>query len=105
MRKVRDYDAELKTLEQRARSLRQRKVQQLGELVIASGADQLVPEVLAGALIAAVTADAAAKEAWQIKGRSFFRRARDAGHGRADDQGSAAPVDGRAQPPAGEGRA
>jgi len=37
MRKPRDYDAELKALEDKARELKTRKVQQLGELVIATG--------------------------------------------------------------------
>ncbi|MFE3839639.1 conjugal transfer protein TraD, partial [Pseudogemmobacter sonorensis] len=41
MRKPRDYDAELKALEDKARELKARKVQQLGELVIATGADSL----------------------------------------------------------------
>ena len=39
MRKPRDFDAELKALGDEARDLRNRKVQQLGELVIATGAD------------------------------------------------------------------
>ena len=38
MRKPRDYDAELKALEDKAKELKTRKVQQLGELVIATGA-------------------------------------------------------------------
>ena len=41
MRKPRDYDAELKALSERAAELKSRKVQQLGELVIATGADAL----------------------------------------------------------------
>ena len=41
MRKPRDYDAELKALEDKAKELKTRKVQQLGELVIATGADAL----------------------------------------------------------------
>ena len=48
MRKPRDFDAELKALEDRARELKSRKVQQLGELVIATGADALSAEELAG---------------------------------------------------------
>ena len=39
MRKPRDFDAELKALGDKARDLKNRKVQQLGELVIATGAD------------------------------------------------------------------
>ena len=51
MRKPRDFDAELKALEGKARDLRSRKVQQLGELVISTGADALSAEKLAGALL------------------------------------------------------
>jgi len=39
MRKPRDFDAELKALGDKARDLKSRKVQQLGELVIATGAE------------------------------------------------------------------
>ena len=46
-----DFDAELKALEDKARGLKSRKVQQLGELVIATGADTLNTNELAGALI------------------------------------------------------
>ncbi|RVB45120.1 conjugal transfer protein TraD, partial [Mesorhizobium sp. M7A.F.Ca.CA.004.05.1.1] len=64
MRKPRDYDAELKALEDKARELRTRKVQQLGELVIATGADQLSTDELAGALVAiAETKETAKREA------------------------------------------
>jgi len=64
MRIPRDFDAELKALEDKARELKTRKVQQLGELVIATGADALAPEELAGALIVlAETTDAAKREA------------------------------------------
>ncbi len=41
MRKTRDFDSELKALEEKARDLRARKVQPLGELVISTGADAL----------------------------------------------------------------
>jgi len=51
MRKPRDFDAELKVLEDKARDLKARKVQQLGELVISTGADALTADGLAGALI------------------------------------------------------
>jgi hypothetical protein len=54
MRKPRDFDADLKALEARANQLKTRKQQQLGELVIATGADALPIEELAGALLAAV---------------------------------------------------
>ncbi|TPI55794.1 conjugal transfer protein TraD [Mesorhizobium sp. B3-1-3] len=73
MRKPRDFDAELKALEDKARELKTRKVQQLGELVIATGADQITTEELAGALIAiAETKDAAKREAWAKRGAMFF---------------------------------
>src|SRR6478672_9557340 len=51
MRKPRDFDAELKALSDKARDLKSRKVQQLGELVIATGADSLNVDELAGPLI------------------------------------------------------
>ena len=43
MRKVRDYDAELRALNDKAKALKARKVQQLGELVTSTGADALDP--------------------------------------------------------------
>src|SRR3546814_1546827 len=64
MRKVRDYDAELRALNDKAKALKARKVQQLGELVTSTGADALDLDTLAGALLAAVeAADANEKEA------------------------------------------
>ena len=75
MRKVRDYDAELKALTDRARGLKAKKVQQLGDLVAATGADSLDSETLAGALLAAIAStDEAQKEAWQKSGAAFFQR-------------------------------
>jgi hypothetical protein len=74
MRKPRDFDAELKALEDKARELKTRKVQQLGELVIATGADVLTADELAGALIVLVeTKDAAKRESWSKRGAAFFR--------------------------------
>lgn len=73
MRKPRDYDAELKALSDKARQLRDRKVMQLGELVIAAGADTLAIDVLAGALlIATEVKDAATVEGWRARGAAFF---------------------------------
>ncbi|TPI17900.1 conjugal transfer protein TraD [Mesorhizobium sp. B4-1-1] len=73
MRKPRDFDAELKALEDKAKELKTRKVQQLGDLVIATGADQLSTDELAGALVAiAETKDAAKREAWAKRGVMFF---------------------------------
>ena len=50
MRKPRDFDAELKALNEKAAMLKSRKVQQFGELVIATGADSLSIDELTGAL-------------------------------------------------------
>jgi hypothetical protein len=74
MRKPRDFDAELKALEDKARGLKTRKVQQLGELVIATGADGLNVDELAGALIVLTeTKDAGKREAWARRGAAFFQ--------------------------------
>jgi hypothetical protein len=73
MRKPRDFDAELKALGDKARDLKNRKVQQLGELVIATGADTLTPDELAGALIVlAETKEAGKREAWARRGARSF---------------------------------
>lgn len=75
MRKVRDYDAELKTLNDKARALKAKKVEQFGQLVTVTGADTLDLNVLAGALLAAVeTPEAEIKEAWRAKGAAFFQQ-------------------------------
>ena len=74
MRKPRNFDAELKALGDKARDLKSRKVQQLGELVIATGADNLSADELAGALIElAETKDAGKREAWAKRGAAFFQ--------------------------------
>lgn len=93
MRKPRDFDAELKALGDKARQLRERKVHQLGDLVIATGADNLTIEQLAGLLLAGVESkDASAKESWRKRGAAFFQRERaDAANGnRSDNNGAAA---------------
>ncbi|NIJ18316.1 conjugal transfer protein TraD [Sphingobium vermicomposti] len=90
MRKTRDYDAELKALGDKAKALKSRKVQQLGELVTATGADALDLDVLAGALLH-VVAEAQVegnREAWRSDGAGFFqRRGRKAGRSAATDSG------------------
>ena len=48
MRVRRDFDAELRSLEDKARDLRHRKVPQLGELVISTGADAVGADELTG---------------------------------------------------------
>lgn len=79
MRKPRDIDAELKSLAERQRSLKARKVTQFGELVLATGADALDPETLAGVLLDAVErarGSAETREGWRLRGANFFRRER-----------------------------
>lgn len=90
MRKQRDFDSELKALTDKAKLLKSRKVLQLGELVIATGADALDPETLIGALLAVVkTKDAKEREAWRVSGAAFFQR-----QSRAADRGTAANTGG-----------
>ena len=98
MRKPRDYDAELKALGDRAKLLKERKVRQLGELVIAAGADGLDADLLAGALLQAVeTKDAAVKEGWRRRGAGWFlRKARGAAEGSRRDPGGELPLFGNA---------
>ena len=73
MRKPRDFNAELVAVNDRAKSLKERKVRQLGELVAATGADALDAETLAGGLLAMMEAvDAARKESWRKRGQAFF---------------------------------
>jgi hypothetical protein len=74
MRRVRNYDAELKALDAKARVLKAKKIEQLGQLVTACGADVLDTETLAGVLIAAVRADAETREAWRAKGSAYFQQ-------------------------------
>jgi DNA-binding protein H-NS len=104
MRKPRDYDAELKALDERARELRTRRLAQFGELVIATGADALDVEMLAGALLAAAESkDNAAKEAWRRRGAAFFQRSvRGAAGGAGDGARGGAPAQGRTLPPGAE---
>lgn len=86
MRKPRDFDSELQALTEKARQLKSRKVLQLGELIIATGADTLDPETLTGALLgAAKTKDTKEREAWRASGAAFFQR-----QSRAADRGTPA---------------
>lgn len=74
MRKPRDYEAELKALNERAKLLKERKVRQLGELVIAAGADALDADTLAGVLLQAVeTKDQAVTEGCRRRGVEWFQ--------------------------------
>ncbi|KAA9010829.1 conjugal transfer protein TraD [Sphingobium limneticum] len=74
MRKTRDYDAELRALGEKAKALKAKKVEQLGQLVTSTGADALDLDILAGILITAVeSSNAEEKEAWRAKGSAFFQ--------------------------------
>lgn len=96
MRKVRDYDAELRALGDKARALKAKRVEQLGQLVAATGADALDAETLAGVLLDAIgSKDADAKEAWRAKGAALFqRRGRKPVPSEVEGGGGAAAIDG-----------
>ena len=91
MRKPRDFESELKALADTAKALKDRRVRQLGELVMATGADTLDADLIAGALLDAV----AMKEGWRTNGAAFFRgRARKPAPRSARDAGGASPREG-----------
>lgn len=92
MRKPRDFDSELSALNEKAKQLRARKVDQLGELVIACGADALPIEQLAGALLAAIEADTKPREGWRQRGAAFFRKG--GGDAGGDDRHAREPATG-----------
>jgi hypothetical protein len=101
MRKPRDFDAELRALDERAKQLRERRLAQFGELVIATGADGLDVEMLAGALLAAAESkDNATKEAWRRRGAAFFQRSArgTAAGGTGDGARGGAPAQGGTLP-------
>jgi hypothetical protein len=90
MRKPRDIDAELRALADRAKTLKGRRISQLGELVAATGADALDLETLAGALLAAVgEKSSGVRDDWRRRGAAFFRE-----RGRAHRPGRPAGGDG-----------
>ena len=99
----RDFDGELKALQDKARDLKSRKVQQLGELVIATGADSFSVDELAGALIVLTeTKDAGKREAWARRGAAFFQsRARRTAPAAERHTGGAKTQPGGAQPSTG----
>ncbi len=73
MRKPRDFDSELKALADKAKAIKERRVRQLGELVVACGADALDADLLAWALLDAVASkDNATREGWRKAGAAFF---------------------------------
>lgn len=99
MRKPRDFDAELNALNDKARQLKDRKLRQLGELVIATGADALPIEQLAGLLLAGVeNKESNAKEIWRKRGAAFFQRTARPGGSAGEHSGGAASGDSSTQP-------
>jgi hypothetical protein len=100
MRKPKDFDTELKSLADKAKAIKERRVRQLGELVAATGADALDADLLAGALLHAATVkDTATKEGWRKAGAAFFhgktRQPAPRPHQQPD---GALPLDGGAAP-------
>lgn len=98
MRKPRDFDSELKALADKARQLKERRVPQLGELVIATGADApdaTDAETLAGALLViAEASETQMKEAWCKRGAAFFQsKARKRGDGIQGQPDGTLPLD------------
>jgi hypothetical protein len=96
MRKPRDIDAELAALAERAAALKARRVTQLGELVVASGADALGADILMGALSAAAAEkNDQTRSQWRQLGEAFFRgertRAAAAGAARHDPKTGPSP--------------
>lgn len=104
MRKPRDFDAELQALTDKAKAIKARKQAQLGELVAATGADNLDMDTLAGALLdVAATTDTAKKEEWRKSGTSFFRgNGVPARKGARDAAGGASANGAGAEPPSGK---
>lgn len=98
MRKPRDFDAALQALTDKTKALKENKRRQLGELIVATGADALDMETLAGGLLAMVESkDVAQKESWRKRGAAMFRgKARKAaGRPRGDTERAPASDSGR----------
>jgi len=95
MRKPADLDAQIKALQDKAKSLKDRQKTQLGELVLATGADSLPLEALAGVLLAAVEQAREKPEAvtrWADRGAAFFRGdTKQGGRGKRNGAGQPAP--------------
>jgi DNA-binding protein H-NS len=106
MRKPRDFDAEMKALNDRAKQLKDRKVHQLGELIIATGADALSIEQLAGLLLAGMkNKDSGAKESWRKRGEDFFQgRTNNTADDTRRDTGGSAQNDGGTTPSGSQSR-
>lgn len=95
---------EMKALNVRAKLLKERKLHQLGELVIATGAGALPIDVLAGAMLVAVDMkDTATVEGWRKRGAAFFQTAtRSAARRNRGDARGATAGDGGTEPAAGD---
>ena len=75
MRKPKDFDAQLKALAEKAKALKDSKLHRLGELVVATGADAIDTETLAGGLLAmTATTDLVQRAAWKKAGEEMFRK-------------------------------
>jgi DNA-binding protein H-NS len=75
MRKPRDFESALRALTDKTKALKESKRRQLGDLIMATGADRLDIETLAGGLLAIVAAtNTAQKEQWRNEGAAFFRK-------------------------------
>jgi len=75
MRKPKDFDAQLKALAGKAKALKDNKLHRLGELVVATGADAIDMETLAGGLLAmTATTDLAQRATWRKAGEAMFRK-------------------------------
>jgi hypothetical protein len=99
MRKPRDFDSELKALDERARQLKTRKIHQLGELVVATGAEALPIDILVGALLSAAEAkDDATREGWRARGAAYFQQTKRKQGSLGSSAGVASPSGGGALP-------
>jgi DNA-binding protein H-NS len=102
MRRPRDYDAEMKLLTDKAKALQDRKLRELGQLVMATGADGLGVDVLAGVLVNAVAVtDMVQKEEWRTAGAAFFLRGKHAQAGAAKNTARRAAAPRSPEPAAG----
>ena len=76
MREPPNYAEEMKALKEKADELKRESARRLGELVVATGARELPPDVLAGALLDLVGRyrdDPAGLSAFAASGAAFFR--------------------------------
>jgi hypothetical protein len=102
MRKPRDFDSALRALTDKTKALKESKRRQLGDLIVATGADALDIEVLAGGLLTMVGADDAVQtESWRKRGAAFFRGAAHESQRKSRDDPKGAPARDSSQTSAG----